>query len=198
MSKMRERLHKLTPIETLVIYGMILMFVAGYYMFFMGPKFNQLRNLEQRVSDAEVRASLRESEERAMSSVTSQLGQMEQFLSALENHLTKEPRKERVVEQIRILSESTGVSVTMIRFDEIEPFLSDEEREEIDNEFLHNTRRLPVGVRAQGEWESLHLFVYGLQGIAEHVHFQSMNVRPTDYGHDLEALVHLIYMEGGN
>lgn len=198
MKQLQDRLHNLTPVETIVIYGLIFVLTTGYYVFFMGPKMSQLRNLEQRVSEAEVRASLRESEERALSSVTSQLEQMEEFLVALQTHLSTEPRKERIVEQVRVLAEKTGVNVTMIRFNEVEAFLNRDELDEEDNEFLEMVKRLPVGIRAQGDWENLHLFVYALRGLSGHIHFQSLNVRPTDYGHDMEALLHMIFMEGGN
>jgi len=200
MSRLTARLQKLTPVEILVLYGLIFAACMAFYMFYLSPQLGNIRMLEQQASTAELRASLQEAEVTALNVVASQISQMEQFITELKAHFGGQPAKERIVENMRVMAEQTGVTIANIQFDEVLPFeeLIEEDGSTTENEFLENLRRLPVMVRANGDWENIHRFLYSLERVASHVHFQEMTILPQEHGYQLDTTFHLVYMEGGN
>lgn len=200
MNRLTARLQKLTPVEILVLYGLIFAASMAFYMFYLSPQLGNIRMLEQQVSTAELQASLQEAEVTALNVVANQISQMEQFITELKAHFRGQPTKERIVESIRVMAEQTGVTIANIRFDEVLPFEEpiEEDGSTTENEFLGNLRRLPVMVLVNGDWENIHRFLYSLKRVASHVHFQEMTILPQEHGYQLDATFHLVYMEGGN
>lgn len=137
MSRLTARLQKLTPVEILVLYGLIFAVCMAFYMFYLSPQLGNIRMLEQQASTAELRASLQEAEVTALNVVASQISQMEQFITELKAHFGGQPTKESIVESMRVMAEQTGVTIANIRFDEVLPFEEPIEEDDptTENEF---------------------------------------------------------------
>lgn len=187
---------KLSPVETLLVYGFLLLVVVGYYLFWASPKLRELSSLRSEISSAEVQLRIRENEERALAVAEERVGMMRQFRDEFLSSYSLLPKKEDIASAVLSLASESGVRVHELRFGPSSPWALHDDPRAVDNLYMQKLMRTPLSLSLDGEWLSQQRFLYGIYRIYPHLQPTLLEVTVADGTYAMKLELDLVYLGG--